>query len=768
MRSLRYLVSGMLLALCFSAHTLGDTSRLPALAPTADGYAKAGACASCHQAQAGAWKNSDHDWAMRLASEPNVLGNFKNVQFVDGKVRARFFRRDGNFYVNTEGADGKPTDFLISYTFGYKPLQQYLVSFPGGRLQSLTIAWDSRAKKDGGQRWFSLYPGQHFTPNDALHWTGRYQNWNAMCADCHSSNLHKNYDDKTDTFSSTWHEQNVGCQSCHGPAQAHVDWASQPEHSDVQKSDYASIKDIGLKVDFATLDSQGLVDQCARCHSRRQALGVGPQSGLPLLDHSLPSVLRPDLYHADGQLLGEDYEFGSFSQSKMYAAGVACTHCHDPHTTKVKIQGNGLCEQCHTPTPPKQFPSLQAKNYDTPEHHHHQPGSPGAQCVNCHMPEHTYMQVDKRRDHSIRIPRPDLDANTGSPDACTMCHKDRESSWATKAIEGWFGTPQRPEHYGQALQAARLGNQGSLAQLTGLIQDLGSPAIVRASAADQLANLGEPALPTLRLALKDDSALVRAYAIAGFAQLPPVERVIALLPQLDDANLAVRDEAVRALVSVPILAIPADRQAGFRAAKADYEKRLRGNADLPGNRLNLAVFMERDGRQLEALEQYRMALKLDAYFAPARVNLVTLANELMRPEDAERALREGVALSDSPVADRGNLAYMLALLLVERGQSQEAAHWLDEASTALPNAPRIFYNQGLLLLQLNQRESARAALEAGLAQSPNDADLLYAMVYLYGTGGDRGKAKEYVKRLNEAAPDDPRLTQLQQLMGGAQ
>jgi predicted CXXCH cytochrome family protein len=767
-RSFGYLVFGMLLALCFSAQTLGDTGRFPVLAPTADGYAKEGACASCHQAQARAWKNSDHDWAMREASEPNVLGNFKNVQFFDGKVKARFFRRDGSFYVNTEGADGKPADFLISYTFGYKPLQQYLVSLPGGRLQSLTIAWDSRAKKEGGQRWFSLYPGQHFTPNDALHWTGRYQNWNAMCADCHSSNLQKNYDDKTDSFSSTWHEQNVGCQSCHGPAQTHVDWASQLRLSNVKKGDYASIKDIGLKVDFAALGNQGLVDQCARCHSRRQALGVGPQSGLPLLDHSLPSVLRPDLYHADGQLLGEDYEFGSFSQSKMYAAGVACTNCHDPHTTKVKIQGNGLCEQCHTPTPPKQFPSLQARNYDTPEHHHHQPGSPGAQCVNCHMPEHTYMQVDQRRDHSIRIPRPDLDAKTGSPDACTMCHKDREPSWATKAIEDWFGTPHRPEHYGQALQAARLGNPDSLAQLTGLIQDLGSPAIVRASAADQLANLGEPALPTLRLALKDDSALVRAYAIAGFAQLPPVERVTALLPQLDDANLAVRDEAVRALVSVPILAIPADRQAGFRVAKADYEKRLRGNADLPGNRLNLAVFLERDGRQLEALEQYRMALKLDAYFAPARVNLVTLANELMRPEDAERALREGVALSDSPVADRGNLAYMLALLLVERGQSQEAAHWLDEASTALPNAPRIFYNQGLLLLQLNQRESARAALETGLAQSPNDADLLYAMVYLYGTGGDRGKAKEYVKRLHEAAPDDPRLTQLQQLMGGPQ
>jgi predicted CXXCH cytochrome family protein len=753
-------MAGVLLVLSVAGQSFADGGQAPALATSADGYAKADTCAGCHAAQASAFKDSDHDWAMREATAANVLGDFNNARFVDGKVKARFFRRDDKFYVNTEGPDGQPADFLISYTFGYKPLQQYLVSFPGGRLQSLTIAWDSRAKKAGGQRWFSLYPGQRFTPGDALHWTGRYQNWNAMCADCHSSNLQKNYDDKTDTFATTWHEPNVGCQSCHGPAQAHVDWAGQPGQTQVKKGDYASIKDIGLQVDFAALDNKTLVDQCARCHSRRQALGVGPKSGQPLLDHSLPAVLRPDLYHADGQLLGEDYEFGSFSQSKMYAAGVGCTNCHDPHTTRVKIQGNGLCEQCHTETPPKQFPSLQAKNYDTPEHHHHVPGSPGAQCVNCHMPVHTYMQVDDRRDHSIRIPRPDLDDKTASPDACTLCHKDRQPSWAAKAIEQWFGTPQRPEHYGQALHDARSGQGDSLALLTGLINDLGKPAIVRATAADQLTSLGEPALPSLRQALKDDSALVRAYAIAGFAQLPPVERVKTLLPLLDDPQLAVRDEAVRALVSVPILAIPEDRQAVFRAAKADYEKRLRGNADLPGNRLNLAVFLERDGRQLEALEQYRMALQLDAYFSPARVNLVTLANELMRPQEAEQALREGVALANSPVADRGNLAYMLALLLVERGQAQEALKWLNEAGEALPDNPRIRYNQGLLLLRLNQRDAARTALESGLEQSPNDADLLYAMVYWYGTGGDRAKALDYARRLQAVAPDDPRLGQL--------
>lgn len=735
----------------------------PRLAQDAAGYAAADSCLGCHTEQAKGWKGSDHDWAMLEATSTSVLGDFKNARFKDGEVQARFFRRGEKYFVNTEGADGKPADFEISYTFGYKPLQQYLVAFPGGRLQSLTIAWDSRPRSQGGQRWFSLYRGQRFSPNDSLHWTGRSQNWNAMCADCHSSNLLKHYDDKTDTFATTWHEPNVGCQACHGPGQAHVDWAGKPR--DEPGKTYASPRDIGLAVDFKALGSQGLVEQCAYCHSRRQSLGVGQQPGKPLLDAVLPATLRPELYHAGGQIQGEVYEYGSFAQSKMYAAGVTCTDCHDPHTTRVKIEGNGLCQQCHNEVPPARFPSLQAKQYDRPEHHHHQAGSAGAQCVNCHMPQQTYMVIDPRRDHSLRLPRPDLSDKTAGPDACTLCHKDQKPAWAARAIDNWFGKPRRPAHYGEALHAGRLGNSDSLPQLAALIDDLGKPAIVRATAAEQLVEAGEPALPSLVEALQDPNPLVRAYAIPGIPGLSPQERVKHLLPQLDDPQRAVRDEALRALADVPLTALPEERRAGFEAALDDYERRLRGNADLPGGRLNLAVFLERKGRQLEALEQYRQALKLDPYFSPARVNLVTLANGLLRQDDAEQSLREGLALKDMPATDRGNLAYMLALPLVERGQAEEGVQWVEQAALALPDNPRIRYNQGLLLLQMKHRDAARTALQAGLAQAPQDADLLYALIYLHGAGGEREPALQYLGRLEQVAPNDPRLVQLKRQVG---
>ncbi|MFV3290337.1 tetratricopeptide repeat protein [Pseudomonas sp. NY11955] len=723
--------------------------QLPAQAKDREGYADAGSCQVCHAEQAGQWQHSDHAWALRDPSAANVLGDFNDVHYDQDGVKARFFRKGDAYFVNLEGEDGKPADFQVLHTFGYAPLQQYLVALSRGRLQALTIAWDSRPLEQGGQRWFSLYPGQRFMPGDPLHWTGRYQNWNGMCADCHSTRLVKHYDDAKDSFASTWQEKTVGCQACHGPGQAHVDWARKhPGASPAQ----------GLAVDHKALGSKGLVEQCAYCHSRRQGLGTGQMPGHPQLDQSLPATLRTGLYHDDGQIDGEVYEYGSFTQSKMFAAGVGCTDCHNPHTTKVRIEGNGLCLQCHNTQPNiARFAGLQAKDYDSPEHHHHVAGSPGAQCVNCHMPSKDYMVIDPRRDHSLRIPRPDLAAQGIGPDACTRCHQDREPAWAASAIDSWFTTPKRAAHYGQTFHAVREDLGTRLSRLGYLLADKHNPAIVRATAADQLADLGPAATSNLRWALQDNDPLVRAYAVGGFTGLPAEQRIAPLLPLLQDPTLAVRDEAVRALADVPAAQLPEASRAPLGALLDDYEQRLRGNADLPGGRLNLAVLLQRQGRDEQAMEQYRQALRMDPYFTPARVNLVTLASSRQRLDDAEQLLREGVALDKAPAADRGNLAYMLALLLVERSKPDEAIGWMEQAAVALPGNTRIRYNQGLLLSRMNRRDEALQALRSGLQQAPEDADLLYTLIYLHALAGEREQAYPYVQRMREAAPDDPRL-----------
>lgn len=103
----------------------------------------------------------------------------------------------------------------------------------------------------------------------------------------------------------------------------------------------------------------------------------------------------------------------------MNAHGVACSDCHDPHSQKLRAPGNAVCAQCH----------LSVK-FDVPEHHRHKPGTKGGECASCHMPTVTYMVVDPRHDHAMRIPRPDLSVKLGTPNACNDCHKDKKPSWA--------------------------------------------------------------------------------------------------------------------------------------------------------------------------------------------------------------------------------------------------------------------------------------------------------------------------------------------------
>ncbi len=135
-------------------------------------------CSSCHAEQQRSWKGSDHDLAMQHTRKDTVLGDFNNTEFSANGITSRFFKNDGRFWVNTDGPDGNMQDFEIKYTFGVTPLQQYLIEFPGGRIQTLGIAWDTRPANDGGQRWFHLYPDQTINAGDDLHWTGAQQNWN--------------------------------------------------------------------------------------------------------------------------------------------------------------------------------------------------------------------------------------------------------------------------------------------------------------------------------------------------------------------------------------------------------------------------------------------------------------------------------------------------------------------------------------------------------------------------------------------------------------
>ena len=706
-------------------------------------YVGDASCVECHPKESRDWQGSHHQRAMQLATVHTVLGDFRGATFSERGVTWRFFSREGKFFVHTEGGDGKPADFEIKYTFGVAPLQQYFVEFPGGRLQSLTIAWDV-AKN----RWFSLYPGERIAPDDPLHWTGRLQNANLMCAECHTTDFRKGYDPAADTYQSGWKEIDVGCQACHGPGGDHVAWARAGGRGGAAT---------GLVVGFKANDSRYEVDACASCHSRRARVAAGEHPGRPLYDTFRPETLRAGLYHADGQQLDEVYEYGSFRQSKMYQRGVRCSDCHNPHSAKLKAEGNAVCAQCHRPEANPRFPTLAHKVYDAPVHHFHKAGSPGAQCVSCHMPTRDYMIVDARRDHTLRPPRPDLSIKIGTPNACTGCHRDRTAEWASATIVKWYG-PERPKglEWPVAIAAGRAGARDGAPAIMAVAGDRDLPAIVRATALGLLRGYGPQGTDVLIASLSDADPAVRVAAVAALEGAPPPERVNAVAPLLTDRVRAVRIEAARVLASVPPDRLDGRQRTAFAAAVAEFVEAQNAMADMPASHLNLAVLYASQGKRDLAEAEYLTSLRMDPYFGPARANLVALYNAVGRNAEAERVLREG--LKRTP--NEGELYYSLGLLLAEDKRLAEAADALATASRLMPRRARVRYNLGLALDRLSRDRDAEASLLQALQLDPRDGDIVYALTAFYVQRRQWKRALPFAEQLVTISPADPRAREL--------
>lgn len=739
----------------------------PAASPAAP-FVESGACAGCHAEQHAAWLGSHHDLAIQEATPETVLGSFDGAVFEQFGVTTRFRREGPRFVVETQGADGESGVFDVAYAFGVEPLQQYLIDTGGGKLQSLTIAWDTER-----EAWFSLYPDEPIPPEDPLHWTGRLQRWNTMCAECHSTALQRGYSLARDTYEPTWAELSVGCQACHGPSAAHVAWAQQPDRDGDPRLAVglaASAEPTASRVDAAAE-----IEVCAPCHSRRVIASGEAVIGEPFLDHYIPALLRPPLYHADGQVRGEVYVYGSFAQSLMHERGVRCSDCHDPHSLELRAEGDAVCLQCHSEQANARFPTLTPRAYDTPEHHFHPADSEGARCVSCHMPATTFMGVDDRRDHSLRVPRPDLSSRLGTPNPCTTCHADREDAWAAAEIatRSRSRAADRP-HHGEVLAAGWNGAPDAAPRLEELAADRGAPAIVRATAIELLSTLGAGAPSVARVlvdATRDREPLVRLAAVRALERQPSPDALGAVLALLEDERRAVRIEAARVLGAVPEERLTPRQRAALSRAISEFRAAQLAVADTPGAHLNLAVMHERRGHAELAEDSYRQALRLAPEFVPARMNLANLYNSLERNEEAERELRAALETverwppADGSTAQRGEVHYSLGLLLAEGGRLPEAEMQLGYAVADLPGRSRVAYNHALALQQLGRVEEAERAFLAAAARAPDDADLQNALAILYVQAGRPEQALPYAVRAHELT-GSPRAQQLVDVIRG--
>jgi predicted CXXCH cytochrome family protein len=719
-------------ALCIAATLAAGCARGPERAAPPATFVGEAACASCHVAEAASWQGSHHQLAMQPASDSTVLGDFRDASFTYGGLVSRFFRRDGAFMVRTDGQDGKLADYAITYTFGVSPLQQYLVSFPGGRMQALPIAWDTRPRAEGGQRWFHLYPGEHVTFEDELHWTRAAQNWNLQCAACHSTDLHKNYSTATRTYRTSWSDVNVACEACHGPGSRHVEWAAK--HATARGAGRArnSIEATAMgllvalderrDVTWARDAATGLprrsrpratdteIEACARCHASRTRMFDDDPPGSPLLASHLPALLVAGRYHADGQVDGEVYEYGSFLQSRMYHEGVTCSDCHDPHRLSLRAEGNALCLTCHD-----------TARYDTVTHHHHANGSPAAQCVTCHMPEKTYMVVHPRRDHSMRVPRPDVADSLGTPDVCASCHAGKPAAWALAQLRAWYGhAPEGFQRFAGALGSGQAGGVDARTRMLALATDPSQPAIARATAASALGEWADPAsVNTIRAMLSEPDPLLRLGAVLGAGNLPQALRPDLLAGALGDSVRVLRALAGGALAGLPSDRVPAGATAGLERAKAEYVAAETENSDQPFGLVNLGNFLLAEGDAAGAERAFRGALEIDPDWIPAYANLADLLRGANRDAEGETLLRAGLARRPGAAA----LHHALGLCLVRLQHRDAALVELGRAATLAPDDPRFALAYAVGLSDAGRTAEALAVVERALRRSPGDGAL---------------------------------------------
>lgn len=683
------------------------------------------ACKNCHADAFKDWEGSHHDKAMEIASESTVLANFNDVKFTSQGVTSHFFKKDSNYYVNTEGPDGNYHDYKIEYTFGIQPLQQYIVKFPDGHFQCLRTAWDTKQNK-----WYDLYPDFKVVHSEWLHWSRGGLNWNTMCSDCHSTNVRKNYDEKTHSYATKYAIINVSCEACHGPGKNHV------EHASKLGSAYKFSND--LKMTKAT-KPKDLVDDCARCHMRREQISEFYNFEGSMLDHYFPQLIVENTYHVDGQILDEDYVYGSFVQSKMYHNNVTCTNCHNPHSNKLKFDGNALCTQCHVP-----------EKYDTPKHHFHSINTESSMCINCHMTGKYYMGNDFRRDHSFRIPRPDLSLKYGTPNACTQCHKGKSDEWALENFKKNHGEPKQ-NHFSDLLAPGLTGSEHGLEDLFKLANNTSYPEIARASAVKGIANyVNSIAIDDMLKFLKDDSPLVKAATLDALGTLQTNDYVSYFLPLLNDKKRSVRVKAFFAIGSLIENQVPKTYKEVYKKVKIEFETTLNVTSDFVGGRIKKADYNLKKGDINAAIKGYESALDIDNINNIVRMNLANLYyrnNEFGKSEDAFKTI-----IKQEPTY--GETYYSYALLLAELNRTDDAIKQLLLAIKYMPNNTRSYYNLSLLYDKKDDFKNAESIVVKGLKIAPQNESLLYILAYLYSKNNQKEKAKNIATLLVQLFPNN--------------
>ncbi len=684
-------------------------------AEVADGYVGDQSCIACHKEASDSWQGSHHDKAMQLVTEESVLGDFNDSEVSIDGVHYLFTRNGSDFIVKVTELDGSLNEYKVVYVFGFTPLQQYIVDFPNGKKQVLRITWDTLEHK-----WFHQYAGDEIAITDWLHWTRGAQNWNTMCAECHSTNLKKNYFVEKDSFHTTYSSINVSCETCHGPGAQHLRWANSGQ------------KEGNMHMVLGD-NQRSQMNMCAPCHARRVKLTKDLIPGIEFEDQYLVQNISSDYYHLDGQILEEDYVYGSFLQSKMHGLGIKCGDCHNVHSNELKMTGNKLCLQCHVPT-----------TYDSPNHHFHKVDTEASQCINCHMTGRYYMGNDFRRDHSFRIPRPDQSVDHGTPNACNECHQDKSEEWAAEWVVNWYGKERKP-HFSDFLL---LSNQNVITpedrkKLNGFINDLNYPAIARSTVINNLSFTDEEQLTSLLTALNDSTAIVRYNALMQIRNMSPQDRISIARKHMTDPSKLVRIGSAQLVVGFEGQNWSETEKLQLYRAQEEMEEMLFSNADFSTGRLQLGDYFMQNNDLKTAIKHYEMALEMDSLLFPVYTNLATAYSINQQTDKALETL--DIWIDKQP--DAGRPYYLRALLNFELGNNDIAEQDLKMAIDLDPGDSRSMYNLATYYYQVKAYDKAIIPAQNALQIDPDNGDLKYLYALILKESGQIEKSNRILREL---------------------
>ena len=712
----------------------------------------ASSCQSCHQEEYDEWLKSDHFKSLDKATPETVLGDFSGQQLSFHGMPFKPYRKGDEFWVDSIDKKGELKSYKVDYVFAYDPLQTYGIDIGDGHIQIHNVAWDNNPKEEGGQRWFHLQPTEKMSHDHPFFWQGAYQNMNSRCAECHTTEYQKNYNEETNSYNTTWTDINVACESCHGPGSEHVKLA-EAEKLTTDNSGFALKMASGVSWHWEPgaihaspkgKPTNDYINMCGACHSRR--ISNGPLQSDPSKDYHEQFRLvnlQDSLYFPDGQIKDEVFVIGSFTQSKMHAAGVTCNDCHNVHTGKVKTTENALCAQCHMPT-----------EFDTPEHHGHERGTEGSQCITCHMPDRKYMVVDPRRDHSFKSPRPELTDKLGAPNVCQRCHEDKSNDWAASEIAKWpkgksAGHPTWPfaNAKGNALKAE------AEKMLLKEIRDPELPATIKSSLYDVMAPYGSPgALAQAKSDLDHESVQVRRAALETFRGQPPEMIWQNVLPMLNDKSIQVRSSAFSLLVATYPQA-PEEIKKRIEKGYPALLETIENSMDMPSSQVSIAQWELAKGNVDAAIKRYERSLRIDPYFIPAIVNLADIYRGRNEHEKEKQYWETALKI----VPENASVQHGYGLMLVRQKQYAQALQHLKEAATVESAIPHYALVYAVALTHQGQMPKAIDALKQANKRWPRQYDVLTTLVNYLEQGGQTQALLNPLMQLIQIAPNSPQV-----------